>query len=137
VEEPQVGFQEEAGAVSAPESPPYYAPTPPDPTPFPSTRRDSRANTAYVLGIASLALAALSCVPFVSVFACVEPIVGVIAIILGSMVKRDIDTRGGSAQDRRRAHQGMVMGIVGTAIFFVLMLVTVIMGVGLGFLGEM
>jgi hypothetical protein len=53
------------------------------------------------------------------------------------MAKRDIDARGGSPQDRKRAHQGMVMGIAGTVLFFVIMLIWVVLGAGLGMLGEL
>jgi hypothetical protein len=137
VDVPPADFQAQPRVAPVPSEPTYYAPAGPEPTAFPSGRRDSRAKTAYVLGIVSLALAPLSCVPFFGFFYCLEPIVGVIAIILGSIVKRDIDARGGSLEDRKKAHQGMVMGIGGTVLFFVLMIVYVILGFGLGVLPEL
>lgn len=112
---------------SAPDSPPTFAPV----------VRDSRANAAYILGIVSVGLAAISCIPFVSFVSCVGPVTGIIAIVLGAIVKRDIVAQGGLEEDRKRAHQGLVLGIVGTVLYFVMVVVGLILGLGIGILSEM
>lgn len=93
--------------------------------------RDSRARASFVLGITSVILALLSCVPVATLFSCGTPIVGILAIILGSIAKRDIEARGGLEQDRKKAHQGMIMGIVGTLLFFLFLIVIVLLGINL------
>jgi hypothetical protein len=94
------------------------------------TIRDSRANAAYILGIISIALVAAYCFPFGGVLSCIQPVVGLSAIILGAMAKRDIKARGGQEADQKRAHQGMILGIVSTAIYLVLIAVALVLGVG-------
>jgi hypothetical protein len=97
---------------------------------------DSRATIAFVLGLVSLILAATSCIPFVGYLTCVGPVVGIAAVILGAIVKRDIEIRGGLQEDHRRAHQGLVMGLVGTILYLALVVLGFVLGVGLGILGE-
>jgi hypothetical protein len=99
--------------------------------------QDSRAIVAFVLGIVSLGLLAISWVPCVNVIGCFQPIVAIAAIVLGAVVRRDIDAKGGLQEDRRKAHQGMVMGIVAIAIYVVLGIVSAVLGLGLGILGEL
>lgn len=93
--------------------------------------RNPRARASFILGITSVVLALLSCIPFATLFSCGTPIVGILAIILGSMAKRDIEAKGGLEQDRKKAHQGMIMGIVGTVLFFLFLVVIVMLGIGL------
>jgi hypothetical protein len=94
---------------------------------------NSRARASFILGITSVVLAVLSCIPFATLFSCGTPVVGILAIILGSMAKREIEARGGLEQDRKKAHQGMILGIMGTVLFFVFLVVIVLLGVGLDF----
>jgi hypothetical protein len=99
--------------------------------------RDSRANAAFILGIVSIALAVVSCVPFVGFFSCMVPVVGIIAIVLGAISKRDIEARGGLEEDQKKARQGMIMGIVGTILYVVLLVGGLVLGIGFGVLNEL
>jgi hypothetical protein len=96
--------------------------------------RDSRANAAFVLGIISLGAVVVACLPLSSLFACIAPIPGIIAIILGAIAKRDIEARGGAQEDWKRARQGMILGIVGTAIYFVVLAFGILLSIGIGLL---
>jgi predicted nucleic acid-binding Zn ribbon protein len=98
--------------------------------------RDTGASVAFILGLASVGLAVAYCIPIVGIFACVQPLVGIAAIIVGAVARRDIQARGGPEPDRRRARQGMILGMIGTGLFFALMVLSVLLGVGLGVLSE-
>jgi hypothetical protein len=111
----------------APDAPPAYA----------AAARDPRANAAFILGIVSIGLAAISCIPLVTFFACIGPVVGITAIVLGAVVKRDIEAKGGLEEDRKKAHQGLILGIVGTALYFVMVLLGFLLSFGISFLSEM
>jgi hypothetical protein len=132
-------LSEEFVEASAPEPGGELAPPPaPDPTPtFAPAARDSRANAAYILGIVSIGLAAISCIPLVSFVSCVGPVTGIIAIILGAIVKRDVVAQGGLEEDRKKAHQGMMLGIVGTVLYFVMAVVGLVLSASIGILSEM
>lgn len=99
--------------------------------------RNPRANAAFVLGIVSLALLVVSLTPCPAVFSCFQPVVAVVAIVLGAMTRRDIDVKGGLEADRKRAQQGLVMGIVALVVFAVLSLIGILLSVGLSVLGEL
>jgi hypothetical protein len=117
----------------APASPP--PPAPPEAVLAPAgVERDQRATVALVLGIFSLGSIVLSCVPFLSIIACGAPMVSIAAIVLGAIVRRDIDARGGLAEDRKRAQLGMVLGIAGLALYVVLIIVGLVLGISLSFL---
>jgi hypothetical protein len=133
--EPAVELPVQAPVARVSSSPPLYQ-APPGPPPYAPAARDSRANTAYILGIVSVALAVLSCVPFVSVVSCVEPLVGLAAIVLGAVVKRDVDAKGGLEEDRKKANQGMILGIVGTVLWIALFVISFALGLGLGLMEE-
>jgi predicted nucleic acid-binding Zn ribbon protein len=105
------------------------------PAPVRATR-DTGASVAFILGLASVGLAVAYCIPIVGIFACVQPLVGIAAIIVGAVARRDIQARGGPEPDRRRARQGMILGMIGTGLFFALMVLSVLLGVGLGVLSE-
>ena len=75
--------------------------------------------------------------PCVDVIGCFQPWVAIAAIVLGAVVRHDIDTKGGLQKDRRKAHQCMVLGIVAIAIYVVLGIVSAVLGLGLGILGEL
>jgi hypothetical protein len=60
--------------------------------------------------------------------------VSIAAIVLGAIVRRDIDARGGLAEDRKRAQLGMVLGIAGLALYVVLIIVGLVLGISLSFL---
>jgi hypothetical protein len=150
-------FCSECGAILAPSLPgePVDVPafdaldetaTPPpldlplETSPLPSTPavRDSRANIAFILGVISAASIVASCIPIIgSLIGCFGPVAGIVAIILGAVVKRDIKARGGLQDDWKRAHQGMILGIAGIAIYGVLLVIGVLFGVGAGLLGEL
>lgn len=117
----------EAVARAQPETPPSPA----------AAKRDPRANAAFVFGIVAIAMAVISCVPILGFVTCLGPVAGITAIILGALAKRDIDAREGSEQDRAKAQQGLVLGIVGTILYFVVFGMSMILGIGLGILGEM
>ncbi len=109
-------------------------PSPPSATP---AVRDSRANIAFILGVVSVASIVASCIPILgSLIGCVGPVAGIVAIILGAVAKRDIRARGGLQDDWNRAHQGMILGIAGIAIYGVLLVIGILFGVGAGLLGE-
>jgi hypothetical protein len=130
---------EEPVAPSAPES--FVEPAIPPPhggrPAYAPAARDSRANAAFILGIVSIALVVVSCVPFVGFFSCIGPVVGIIAIVLGAISKRDIEAQGGREEDRKKARQGMIMGIVGTVLFVVLFVGGLVLGIGFGVLNEL
>ena len=127
-----------AADPSAPDLPLEPLPPPPrssGPAYAPASR-DSRANIAFLLGILSIGSLLLSCLPFFGLVGCVGPIIGIAAIVLGAVVKRDIEVRGGLEADRKRAHQGMILGIVGTALYFVFLVFGLVLGIGAGFLNR-
>ena len=125
--------EEQAGAPT-----PEWEKEPVSPAPAPHAAlnappaRDSRANAAFVLGIVSIVLAAASvCLPISGIFACAAPIPGIIAILVGAIAMRDIKARGGAHDDWKRARLGMILGIVGTALYLVLMVILLLAVVGL------
>ena len=122
-------------ALDLPLAPPPPAP-PPDPSRYAPAARDSRARIAFILGIVSIASVVLICLPFFGMIGCIGPVIGIVAIVLGAIVKRDIDARGGLEEDRKQAHQGMIMGIVGTAIYFVFLVIGILFSIGIGFLDS-
>lgn len=131
-------FCGECGAVlSVPALPVQEDTLEPEIPAVPQTSRDSRAQAAYVLGLVSIGLAIISCIPLVSVISCVGPIAGMVAIVLGAIVKRDITALAGLESDRKKAHQGMVMGIVGIVIYAVAMFVGLVLGLGFSVLSEL
>lgn len=100
--------------------------------------QDSRAKVAFILGVVSVGSVVLTCIPFVgSAIGCLGPVIGIVAIILGAIVKRDIKARGGLQEDWKRAHQGLILGIAGTAFYFVIMVIGILLGIGVGLLGQM
>jgi len=110
----------------------------PEPSPPPSTAaiRDSRANVAFILGVVSVGSIVVSCIPFLgSLIGCFGPVAGIVAIILGALVKRDVRAQGGPQEDWKRAHLGMILGIAGIAIYGVLLVIGILFGVGAGLLG--
>ena len=133
-----VGWLDEPAAPLSPDLPlETFPPAPPSgPAPSTPTIRDSRANVAFVLGVVSIGAILASCIPFLgSLIGCFGPVAGIVAIILGAVVKRDIKARGGFQQDWKRAHQGIILGIAGIAIYGVLLVLGVLLGVGAGLLG--
>ena len=94
-------------------------------------QRDQRATIALVLGILSLASIVLSCLPFLSIIACGTPLVAIAAVVLGAIVRRDIEARGGLAEDRQRAQLGMFLGIGCLVLYGILVVVGLVLGVGL------
>lgn len=133
------------GAILAPSLPVEpEAPLPldlPSETSFPPSAqavRDSRANIAFILGVVSVAWIVASCIPiFGRLIGCLGPVAGILAIILSAVVKRDIRARGGLQEDWKRAHQGMILGIAGIAIQVGLLVLSLLLGVGAGLLGEL
>jgi hypothetical protein len=143
-------FCGECGAIlpaSLPEAPadppPLDLPLEPLPPPLPSgspvyapASRDSRANIAFILGIVSIGSLVVSCLPFFGLIGCIGPVIGIAAIVLGAVVKRDIEARGGLEADRKRAHQGMILGIVGTAFYFAFLVLGILLSIGIGVLDS-
>lgn len=103
----------------------------------PTAPGDARASVAFVLGIVSLALLVVSWLPCVGVIGCFQPVAAIVAIVLGAIVRRDVDTKGGLVADRKRAQQGMVMGIVALALYAAFALIGLVLGFGLSILGEL
>ena len=141
-------FCGECGAILASPPPEEQAgapisdrvPEPASPAPSPSSSfdappaRDARANAAFVLGIISVGAVVAACLPLPGLFTCIAPIPGIIAIILGAIAKRDIEARGGAQEDLKRARQGMILGIVGTAIYSVMLAFGILLSIGIGLL---
>jgi len=97
-----------------------------------SSAPDGRAKAALVLGIASIGLAMVAaCLPFAGIFACVAPVPGIIAIVVGALAMRDIKARGGAPADWKRARLGMILGIVGTVFYFVVLVIVTLAVMGL------
>ena len=74
----------------------------------PPPRTDDKAIVAVVLGLLSIG--------------CAGPVAGVPAIILGSLARRDIDRSSGALSGRGLAAGGIVSGLFGTGIGFVIAL---------------
>ena len=108
--EPDAGPALTPGAPPMPQFPRADAQlAPPVVQSFPSDAAavpDPRANWATILGIASLALSFASCLPVINIVSCLGPVAAIAAIVLGAMVKRDVEAKGGLEQDRKRAQQG-------------------------------
>lgn len=143
-------FCGECGAILAtavpdatPDAPAVELPQDPLPPAQPSypalsapATRDSRANIAFILGIVSIGSLVITCLPFFGMIGCIGPVIGIAAIVLGAVVKRDVEARGGLEEDRKRAQQGMILGIIGTALYFVLLAIGVVLGIGAGLLNS-
>jgi len=129
---------------AAPPVEPEIEPVPASPSVQPQMERDQRATAAYVLGIVSLVLVATSCLPlftfaacFGGLLGCLGPIAGLVAAVLGAIVQRDIDAHGGLEENRKKARQGMIMGIVSIVIYVLLIVVGIVVGFGAGILSEL
>ena len=96
--------------------------------------RDARANAAFVLGIISIVAVVAACLPLSGIFTCMAPIPGIVAIVLGGIAQRDIRARSGAQEDWKRARRGMILGIVGTAIYFVMFAVVILFSLGISML---
>lgn len=139
VDVPEVGWPDEPAAPLSPDLPLETFPPTPLSSPAPSTPaiRDWRANVAFVLGLVSIGAIVASCIPLLgTLISCLGPVAGIVAIILGAVVKRDIRGLGGLEEDRKRAHQGMILGIAGIAIYGVLLVLGLLLGIGAGLLGQ-
>jgi predicted nucleic acid-binding Zn ribbon protein len=116
---------------------PATVPAPPVVRPPVPAARDSRASVAQALGMASVAGGVVSFLPLYSVLGFWGLVLGVFAIALGALVKRDVSARGGLEADQRRAQQGMILGIVGIALSVALTVLSVVLRIGLSLLGEL
>jgi hypothetical protein len=96
---------------------------------------DTRARIALILGIVSIGSVVLTCLPFFGLIGCIGPVVGVAAIILGFIVKRDVRARGGLEQDWKRANLGMVLGIASLALSIAFLVFAIVLNIGQGMLG--
>jgi hypothetical protein len=128
--------EEQAGAPISDKMPEPASPAPPPRSSFDAPpARDARANAAFVLGIFSIVMAVVAaCLPMSGLFACIGPIPGIIAIVLGAIAQRDIKARGGAQEDWKRARLGMILGIVGTAIFFLMLAIIILFSLGISML---
>lgn len=127
--------EEQAGA---PISDPVPEPASPPRSSFDApTARDARANAAFVLGIISIVAVVAACLPLSGIFTCMAPIPGIIAIILGGIAQRDIKARGGAQEDWKRARLGMILGIVGTVIYFVMLAIVILFSLGISLLERL
>jgi uncharacterized membrane protein HdeD (DUF308 family) len=107
-----------------------------DPTPSAPIISDSRAKVAFILGIISLGSVLITCLPLFGLLGCFGPVVGISAIVLGSIAKRDIRARGGREADWKQAHWGVILGIAGIVLYVVLLALVVVLGLGMSWLGE-
>jgi len=87
---------------------PYHPPFVRPPAPARASRTESKAVLSLVLGLLSIG--------------CVGPIAGVPALILGSIARRDIDRSNGALDGGALAAAGIVSGLFGTGLGFVLVL---------------
>jgi uncharacterized membrane protein HdeD (DUF308 family) len=131
----------DAPAVGAPDAPlesirPAAAPEPAvyEPAYDAPAAPDTRARVALVLGIVSIGSVVLTCMPLFGLLGCIGPVVGIVAIVLGFIVKRDIRARGGLEEDWRRANLGMVLGVAGLVLYVLSLAFTIVFGLGMGFL---
>lgn len=114
------------------------SPTPPPRVPFDAPpARDPRANAAFILGIVSIVGVAAACLPLSGILTCMAPLPGIIAIILGAIAQREITARGGAQADWKRARQGMILGIVGTALYLALLAIAILFSFGIGMLESL
>jgi hypothetical protein len=84
---------------------------------------------AFVLGIVSVGSVLITCLPLFGLLGCFGPVVGMSAVVLGSIAKRDLRARGGRDADWKRAHQGVILGIAGVVLYVVVMVLVVVLGV--------
>jgi hypothetical protein len=75
-----------------------------------------------------------ACLPLSGLFACIGPIPGIIAIVLGAIAMRDIKARGGAQADWKRARLGMILGIVGTTLYLVMLAIVILAVLGMSML---
>ncbi len=115
-------------SVTAPPVEPATAPPAGSTPTYVPTPRDSRALAAFILGIISIVMIVVYCIPLLAIFSCFQPVIGIIAIILGNIARRDLEARGGPETDRKRARQGMIMGIVSTVLYLVLVILGLLLG---------
>jgi hypothetical protein len=98
-----------------------------------ATRQSSWVpTTSLVLGIIAIVLSLLACLPIIGYCACVEPLVGIGAVVLGIIGRSDPEV-----SERKKATWGIILGIVGTIIMIALLILGLVLGVGLGILGEL
>jgi hypothetical protein len=128
--------EEQDGAPISDRASEFASPAPPPRPSFDApSARDGRANAAFVLGIVSIVLAVVAaCLPLSGLFTCIAPLPGVIAIVLGVIAKRDIQARGGAPEDWKRARLGMILGIVGTAVYLVMLAIVILFSLGISML---
>jgi hypothetical protein len=99
--------------------------------------RDPRAQASFVLGIVALGLSSISwCLPVVSIFGCLSPVAALVAIILGAVAKRDIARQGGLETDRRKAQQGLILGVVSLVVLVIVGVLILVLGVRASILNE-
>ena len=106
---------------------PRYIPSPPTPSQVPSAARGTNALAiaALVLGILSI-LVGLGCW---CLYGVAGPVLGIPAIILGHIGKRQISESGGVQRGRGLAQAGFITGIVGTILGVLAFLIMISIGI--------
>jgi len=80
--------------------------------------------TGIVLGVISIVIGLATCL--CGWCACPSPIAGIAAIILGLIARGSIDVDDSA---RQQAQWGLILGIIGTAIFVVVVILLLVFGV--------
>lgn len=83
--------------------------------------------TSLVLGIIAVVMSLVACVPYVCFCSALSPLLGIGAIVLGMMGRSAPDSSG-----QQRATWGIILGIAGAAIWTVMLILQIALGVGVG-----
>lgn len=106
-----------------PPSTPEYAAPPAYAAPV-SGNKNWMGVTGIVLGVISIVIGLATCL--CGWCACPSPIAGIAAIILGLIARGSIDVDDSA---RQQAQWGLILGIIGTAIFVVVVILLLVFGV--------
>jgi len=87
---------------------------------------------SLVLGIISIVIGLTTCL--CGWCSCPSPIAGIAAIILGLLARGSVDLDDSA---RQQAQWGLILGIIGTAIFVVVVILLLVFGVSMSILPEL
>ncbi len=116
---------------SPPASTPDYTAPPAYTTPT-SSSNNWMGMVSLVLGIISIVIGLTTCL--CGWCSCPSPIAGIAAIILGLLARGSVDLDDSA---RQQAQWGLILGIIGTAIFVVVVILLLVFGVSMSILPEL
>ena len=84
-----------------------------------------------MLGVVSVVLSLVACLPVVAWCSVLEPVTAIVAIVLGIVGRSS-----GNEADRSKTTWGIVLGIAATIIWIALLILGLIFGIGLVIFSE-